>query len=87
MCWRRAGEAAGHRRELPEGVSGSQQQAWRRGECRIRRVRDLDHCIENLNFSEFDEAKTTSMASSFGGEAEVKTVFSGVGCFGALWCL
>lgn len=50
-------------------------------------MRDLDHCVENLNFSEFDEAKTTSMASSFGGEAEVKTVFSGVGCFGALWCL
>lgn len=50
-------------------------------------VRDLDHCVENLNFSEFDEAKTTSMASSFGGETEVKTVFSGVGCFGALWCL
>lgn len=28
MCWRRAGEAAGPRRELPEGVSGGQQQAW-----------------------------------------------------------
>lgn len=50
-------------------------------------MRDLYHFTEKLSFSGFGEVKATTMASSLGGKAGVKAMFSGIGGPGVLWYL